>query len=100
MTPSMPKSPHSPQSWEELRLERLRQLRELKRQQREAKTAAVVNAEAEEYGQLVTEGDFGSGRSYERFDADGRLISSLVFEAPDGGRVVYQIVGVSCRDLV
>lgn len=98
MTPSMPKSPHSPQSWEELRLERLRELKRLRQRKRAAQTAAVVSAEAEKYGELVDQNEYS--RSYERTDDDGKLISSLVYEAPTGGHLVYEIVGARWSDLL
>lgn len=54
--------------------------------------------ESDEFGKPLN--NLGSGRSYERVDEDGRLISSLVFEAPGGGRLVYRIIGVSAANLL
>lgn len=97
MTPSTPRSQPSPQSLSEVKLERLRELRELRQQQRAAKTAALVAAESDEFGELLNE--VVGGRSYERVDKDGRLISSLVYDSPDG-RLVYRLVGLSFADLI
>ena len=60
--------------------------------------AVRQTAESEEFGKLVNE--FAGGYAYERFDKDGRLVSSLVYETPDGGRLAYRLVGVSCADLL
>lgn len=59
--------------------------------------AAAEATESGEFGKLLNE--VGGGRSYERVDEGGQLISSLVFDSPSG-RLVYQIIGVSCADLL
>lgn len=54
---------------------------------------AAENAATEaEYGRLV-----GPDR-YERYE-DGQVVSTLVYDAPGGGTVAYQVVGVSGSDL-
>ncbi|MEY9909769.1 hypothetical protein ABIA35_006012 [Catenulispora sp. MAP12-49] len=54
---------------------------------------AVADATVEaEYGRCVAPDRF------ERYE-DGQLVSTLVYDAPDGRTVAYQVIGVSWADL-
>lgn len=88
MTGLTRKLPDSPNNWEMSRLERLRHLRHL----HEAKQAAD---RADNEARLVA--DFGErvGPGLHERVEDGVLVSSMVCDTPDGGRLVYRLIGVS-----
>lgn len=88
MTSSIRRSPDSLPSWEELKLDRLRELKRLREQKRAARQAGAEARLVAEYGERVGPG------LHERVE-DGVLVSSMVCETPDGGRLVYRLIGVS-----
>jgi hypothetical protein len=60
--------------------------------------AEAQATDAGEFGRLVER--FPGGRTYLRTGQDGRPISSLVLNpAPNGQRIVYELIGIDSRDL-